>query len=150
MKQLGLQLLDWSTTPVDRSGVCAYLHIIRAPGDPERSQRPRGGRQDRAPHRTVNKQGVAHWQDRIRAHLADGKPRTFNRIMVEIADLNADTVFQDAPDKALWSLVDAGEIQHTRNVPVYFRKTNSAATAAEEQDHEDKATHAVPGTPVQL
>ena len=44
----------WAKGGVDRSGIAAYVHLIRAKGDPERAPRQAGGG-DRAPHRTLAK-----------------------------------------------------------------------------------------------
>lgn len=106
---------------VDRNGIAQYLHIIRAPGDPERSPRPPGGRKDRAPHLTLAETPVAACEAAILGVLADGQARTFNRIGVELLDHTADTLMGSPYDEALWGLVGRGELEHTLDAPVLFR-----------------------------
>lgn len=114
----------WCDETVDRSGTMSFVHLIRGPDDPERTPRPKGGRKDRAPHLTMRRKGPAaidEWTKAIRAKLADGTPRTFNALCVEIGDVTADVVFGEAPDIALWALVCEGELEHTIDAPVLFR-----------------------------
>ena len=106
---------------VDRRGAATYVHLIRAPNDPERSPRPKGGVRDRAPHRTLSKQPAQFWEPEILGALADGIPRTFNRIGVERFDLTADVLFTTSVNKALWSLVEQGVLEHTLVAPILFR-----------------------------
>lgn len=63
------------------------------------------------------------WRERIQKHLADGEPRTFNRICVELGDVTADVAFEKAPDHALWELVAQGAVEHTMTAPILFRRT---------------------------
>lgn len=116
---------------IDRSGMAAYTHIIRAPEDPARRQRAsERDEKDAQVWRRLFKRGtVAEWTAAIRGHLADGAPRTFNRIMVELCDMTADVAFDLAPDHALWALVAAGEVEHTSTAPVYFRALPPCAVA---------------------
>lgn len=107
--------------PIDRGGMPQYLHIIRAGDDPERSPRPPGGREDRAPHRTLAETPIATCEAEILALLADGVPRTFNRIGVELLDHTADTLLGSPYDEALWNLVDRAELEHTLDTPILFR-----------------------------
>lgn len=111
----------WTCGPVDRSGVAAYLHLIRARNDRERSPRPQGGYADRSPHRTLAKTCATEWRDVILAHMHDGVARTFNRLGVELLDKTADVLFQSPVDDALWSLVSDGLIEHTLAAPILFR-----------------------------
>src|SRR5438105_875925 len=84
---------DWRATPT----------LLRAPGDPARSERPEGGRHDRAPHRTLKRMiTVEQASEQIRALLADGIARTFNRIGVELLDQTADMLLGSPYDAALW------------------------------------------------
>jgi hypothetical protein len=106
---------------IDRSGPAAYVHLIRSAADPERSPRPSGGREDRAPHRTLKKTTVEYWQGQIRALLDDGISRTFNRIGVELLDQTADMLLGSPVDAALWSLVKSGNLEHTTEIPILFR-----------------------------
>lgn len=106
---------------VDHSDIAGYLHLIRGQGDPERSPRPIGGRLDRAPHRTLEEVPVEKCRDDIMGLLADGRPRTFNAIGVELLDHTADTLFRSPYDQALWQLVEREAIEHTLDVPILFR-----------------------------
>jgi hypothetical protein len=114
---------------VDRSGIAAYVHLIRGPRDPERSERPEGGRLDRAPHLTLAEIPVATCVDQILALLGDGKPRTFNAIGVELLDHTADTLFGSPYDDALWLLVADGRLEHTLDAPIHFRRVAEDAPA---------------------
>jgi hypothetical protein len=111
---------------VDRSGAARYVHLIRSPEDPERTERPRGGRPDRAPHRTLELTTVDHWKREILRLLSDGVPRTFNRLGVELLDQTADMLLDSPVDRALWELVEASLLEHTMEGPIYFR---NAATS---------------------
>jgi hypothetical protein len=106
---------------VDRSGIARYLHLIRDPNDPERSPRPVGGRADRAPHRTIAELSTEACGNEILALLADGVPRTFNAIGVELLDHTADTLAGSPYDVALWRLVDERQLEQTLDAPVLFR-----------------------------
>ena len=106
---------------VDRSDMAGYLHLIRGEGDPERSPRPIGGRLDRAPHRTLEEVSVEKCCEDIIGLLADGQPRTFNAIGVELLDHTADTLFRSPYDQALWQLVEREAIEHTLDIPILFR-----------------------------
>jgi hypothetical protein len=118
----------WTTGgEMDRSELAGYLHLVRAPDDPERV-RPKGGHADRAPHRTLAKLPYAECERRLLAGLADGTPRTFNRLCMEVFNLTADVVFTTQVNDALWRLVGRGEIEHTLEVPVLFRPTTRAYT----------------------
>ena len=122
---------SWDSTPAqpvfvtgryaDRSGAQVYLHLVRAPDDPERSPRPRGGQPDRAPHRTLAKRKAADWEPVLLEALADGQARTFNRIGVELFDLTADVLCTTPVDEALWNLVHRGLLEHTLQIPILFR-----------------------------
>ncbi len=115
--------LTWVTGGhADRSGEAKYLHLIRAPGDPERRPRPKGGVADRAPHRTLGRTSAAQWEPVLLEALADCVPRTFNRLGVELFDLTADVIFGTPVDRALWGLVTRGLVEHTMELPVLFRR----------------------------
>jgi hypothetical protein len=113
--------VEWTCEPVDRSGMAAYVHLIRAVDDPERSPRPVGGYADRSPHLTLAKTCAAEWRVAILRHLSDGKARTFNCLGVELLDKTADVLFGSPVDKALWSLVADGLVEHTLVAPIRFR-----------------------------
>ena len=106
---------------VDRSGAARYLHLIRAPDDPARSPRPKGGQPDRFPHRTLGEIPVERCAEMILALLADGAPRTFNAICVELFDKTADIALGSPLDRALWRLVADGRLEHTLSAPIRLR-----------------------------
>lgn len=87
--------VEWVTGvgTADRSGIAAYVHLIRAADDPERKPRPKGGQADKAPH------------------------------IIERWDKTADVMFTSVVNDALWALVDDGVIEHTMEAPILFRKT---------------------------
>ena len=112
----------WCHLLPDRSGMYAYVHLARAPGDPERSPREaRGKANATAWRKRFAKSTVPKWRDAILEHMLDGRARTFNRIAVELADATADVVFGKAPDTALWQLVAEGWLEYTPSSPVFFR-----------------------------
>ncbi len=108
--------------PVPRSIREGYTHIIRSIEDPERSLRPKGGREDRAPHLTMKRQPRRELERQMLKHLSDGRARTLNRLAVELWDQNACTVFSTQVNDILWDLVERGEIEHTMHAPIRFRK----------------------------
>ena len=116
--------------PVDRSGIAQYVHLIRATGDPERTPRPLGGREDRAPHLTLAEVPIPTCETRILGLLSDGVPRSFNRIGVELLDHTADTLLNSPYDRALWNLVERAELEHTMDAPILFRVPADADAAA--------------------
>jgi hypothetical protein len=123
--------------PIDRSGVARYIHIIRGPADPERSPRPPGGRADRAPHLTLSEVPVETCRDEILGLLADGVPRTFNAIGVELRDHTADTLLDSPYDDALWDLVAAQALEHTLDVPILFRLAQPSGEANAGREREE-------------
>jgi hypothetical protein len=110
----------WNRAPVDRSGAAAYVVIIRAAGDPERKPRD-GSDRGSAWRRALVKMPVERLADEIAAHLADGVPRTMNRIGVEMMDKTADCTFGTPFEEALWALVERGTHEHTLDAPILFR-----------------------------
>lgn len=123
-------MTTWQTGPVDRSGASVYAHLVRAKDDPERSPRAAMGTDGSDPKSTwlrrLKKDPARVWADRIAAHLADGVPRTFNRIAVELLDKTADTVFDSPFDHGLWLLVGEGRLAYTDETPVLFRLAGEA------------------------
>lgn len=123
---------EWTSGPVDRSGMFVYLHIVRGSDDPARRQRATeradAGGDSQVWRKLFRKATTEQWRKAICDHLADGVPRTFNRIMVELADMTADVAFDKAPDRALWELVEAGTLEHTLEAPIYFRRALAPAT----------------------
>ena len=116
----------------DRSGAAKYLHLVRAPGDPERRPRPAGGLAERAPHRKLGRTPAAQWEPVLLAGLADGVPRTFNRLGVELFDLTADVICTTPVDTALWNLVNRGLVEHTMELPIFFRRREGAEISVDE------------------
>ncbi len=118
--------IEWVTGPtVRRDGLAHYLHLVRSPDDPERVDirtLPEALR-DRvaAWRRSLAKATPESFEEPILALLADGVPRTFNRIAVELLDKTADVLLDTPPDRALWSLVFASKVEHSIAVPVLFR-----------------------------
>ena len=102
-----------------------YIIMIRGPDDPERSSRKerqkRGERHDW--YRSLNKKPVGEWKLLLLANLADGIPKTFNRICVEIMDKTADMVAGYNPEEALWNLCGDGKVEFTGHAPTLFRIT---------------------------
>lgn len=104
-------------------GTAKYVVIIRAKGDPERSPRP-SSKNDPG-HALAWKKKVKtgtpeEWADRIVKLLSDGIHRTFNRIVVELADTTADVAFGYPPEKGLWLAVERGDLMLTHEAPILF------------------------------
>ena len=112
---------EWTHDPVDRSGLAAYTHLIWGPDDPERSPRKDRKGQETAWRQRLDPSTQPRWRAAILELLADGEPRTFNRLMVELADMEASLAFGMAPDVALWELVAEGRLEHTLEAPIFFR-----------------------------
>lgn len=111
---------------VDRSGLAAYLHIIRDPDDPERSTREerRARLGDEATFewkKLRHKNAAPMWREAILKLMADGQPRTFNAMAVIIADMTADVVAEGAAPDVLWALVAEEKLEHTLETPILFR-----------------------------
>ena len=70
------------------------------------------------------------WAATILEYMADGKPRTFNRLVLELTDYHhtADNAFKRGPDQAIWLLVQASQIEHTLEAPIQFRLVAGAST----------------------
>jgi hypothetical protein len=99
-----------------------YVHLIRADDDPERSPREKRRGQETKWNSGWSRNNQEMWEEGILNHLSDDIPRTFNRIMVEIADANADTAFEKAPDWALWKLVETYHLEFVNKAPLLFRR----------------------------
>jgi hypothetical protein len=115
------RVVTWTKGPVDREGAAVYVHLIRAPYDPQR--RKRYGKQGILirPDKTVSKVPVDEWTRRLLALLADGEKRTFNRIAMDLISMTADVAFNSTLDRALWGLVAEGKVEHTIEAPILFR-----------------------------
>lgn len=117
---------EWTREPVDTSGLAAYTILIRAPGDPERRSREErhaamGVVAASAEWKQLRKASVETWVERFRALMADGVPRTYNAMTVELIDATAD-VAPDNAEAALWLLKERGEVEHTVDAPVLWRR----------------------------
>jgi hypothetical protein len=116
----------WSCSHPDLVGGLQFVACVWAPGDPDRS--PRDGSDMGALWRKALKaQTVEEHEAVILAHLADGKPRSFNRICVELYDKTAVAMLDLPPDEALWSLTDKGLVEHTNVAPILWRLKEKAA-----------------------
>lgn len=114
-------------TGEDRRPLSPYLHLVRAPDDPERMDRARSlggttkGDAKILSYHKLRKRPLPELAAEIVDLLSDNEPRTFNRIAVELWDKTADVVFEEAPDHALWSLVLEGRVEYTIRGPIFFR-----------------------------
>jgi hypothetical protein len=99
-----------------REGDRIYTHLIRDKHDPERP--PRDGQTMR--WRTIREHSVDEWRMRIVHLLSDGTPRTFNRIMLELAGFTADVCASSNADKGLWKAVRQHQLLLTLEAPVFF------------------------------
>lgn len=113
---------EWFTGPIERLDMHRYVHLIRDPNDPERSPRENRRGQELKWNTKAGQGQVEAWKEAILDHLADGEPRTFNCMMVGIADVTADVVFERPPDQALWELVASYQLEHTNEAPILFRR----------------------------
>lgn len=120
---------EWNTRELPHlGGNYKYVVIRRAPGDPERTDRARSlggktwGPEKIAALEKLRKAPVDEWRDRILRHLADSVPRTFNRLGVELCDRTADMLLGSNAEKALWALVESGQLEHTMASPILFRR----------------------------
>jgi len=116
----------WSGLP-DRSGAARYLHLVRASDDPRRL--PRADRKgDESRWRLDLRGSTASWESNILELLADRRPRTFNRIVLELTGgrYTADVAFEGSPDAALWLLVDQGRLEYRPRTPIFFRRRPSS------------------------
>lgn len=114
----------WTTGGnVDRSGAAKYVHLMRAPDDPDKLDAPRGGgKRDPIAWRKCNQTTAAEWSRRIVALLDDGRPRTFNAICLELVARTADVMFEQTLDRGLWLAVGRGDVEHTMDAPILFRR----------------------------
>lgn len=122
---LPLDQREWTREPVDASGPAFYTIMIRAPGDPERRTREdrhaaMGRATASAEWKEIRRATVEQWADRFLALLGDGRAATLNALTVELADITADVVGDNAID-ALWLLKERGLVEHTVDAPVLWR-----------------------------
>ena len=66
------------------------------------------------------------WATQILKLLSDGKPRTLNRIGIELVDKTADITAFTPFGAGLWLLVKNGDVEYTPKSPVYFRAVSGA------------------------
>lgn len=114
----------------DRSGLNAFVVVIREPHDPERRPRELSAQYGRAWQRwkrKLKKTLIEEVAEQIMAHLEDGVARTLNRISVEMLDTTADVTFGTKFEEALWLLVRQKRVEYTPKAPVLFRKRTSVA-----------------------
>jgi len=107
--------------PVPRDQREGYTHMIRSMGDPERSARPGRGDYVIAKWKKQHARPTAGFEVEILAYLADGRAQTFNHISVTLYDYTADVAGPNMT-KAMWDLVERGEIEHTLHAPIRFRR----------------------------
>jgi len=99
-----------------------YTHLIRARSDPdERVKRGKAAGYDPQGWRKLSKQPISRHEKRILKLLDDGKPRTFNRIGVEIWGRTADMLAATTINDALWNLVEKDQVEHDLVAPILFR-----------------------------
>lgn len=117
----------YQTGVPDRTGLGAFVHLIRGPHDGQRESRE--ARQGRLgvevaarQWMTLTRGDVDAWKAAIEKLLGDGEPRTFNRIVLELTggSMTADTAFGKDPDDALWALVEDGVLWWTAEAPIHF------------------------------
>lgn len=113
----------------DTSGTRQFILMIRHPDDPERQGRG-SETGDIAPHRTLARLAPDEVMRAIHERLADGRPRTFNRLSVELFDKTADITGGTVVEEALWQLVERGDVEFTHDAPVLFRARRPRAKAS--------------------
>lgn len=116
----------WVSGPwADRAGDYRYVHLVRSADDPPQQTRKQRGCQPLKWKLDFNPDTKPMWKEAIYELLGDGKPRTFNHIIVELTHSfhTADVAFERAPDWALWELVSEWKVSHTREAPILFRRS---------------------------
>lgn len=124
MTQLALPTMEeapswWRTVP-DRTGLAAHTVLIRAEDDPDETIE-RGAGADSAAWKDVRKVSADEWLTRIAMTLADGVPRTFNRLAVELTGRTADVFLGEPIEDALWLGVESGVLEYCPVAPIRFR-----------------------------
>lgn len=107
---------QWHGLLPDRAGLSAFTHIIRHPGDEDGIEvlgHHAGSGRDPTAWKQDLKGTPDEWAGRIARLLADGRPRSFNRIVLELTGgkHHADAAYTAAPDKGLWLAVEQGRVQ---------------------------------------
>ncbi len=109
----------WSSGVVpDLSGTGAYLILVRGAADAERL--PRGEMAVRFPYLTM-KSAAADYAPAVLEFFEQRAVSTFNHACVEMFGITADVAPDELVD-TMWCLVEAGQIEHTMEAPVYFRR----------------------------
>ena len=115
---------EWFCGAFKRTGAMKYTHMIRGPYDPERSSREARKGQTLAWRDKIKATSAKEWEAKLLEYLADGEPRTVNRMAVELLDQTADVCAPPLVD-ALWALHAACKIECTNQAPIYFRVKGS-------------------------
>jgi hypothetical protein len=128
--QLALDLSPWSTGVVpDRSGLAAYVIIIRSPNDPDRLSREHRPAEERG---AVSTRRITEMRKRknadppaiqatLLALLREHGEQTFNALAVRGWRCTADILFGGVHEEVLWELVAEGAVEFTLTAPVLFR-----------------------------
>ncbi len=117
---------SWSCGPVEFRGMTRFTAAIQGPDDPERSDRSERKGKTTA-WKEVRKLPVEGFVTKVRALLADGKPRTLNHIAIVLLDEDGSMHLQGPLHKALWKLVADCELEFNDVAPIYFRKAKKGA-----------------------
>jgi hypothetical protein len=109
----------------DRSGLRAYLHLIRAPlaiePDVETMARGKTSRSLGGENDVAKKSGSPErWASAIVALLEDGRPRTFNAICLQLVGTTADVLFDAPIDRGLWLACERGDLAWTPRTPIMW------------------------------
>lgn len=125
--------MEWFTKcmPIIK-GADKYTIVIRHPDDPERAPRPKGGRKDKAPHRSLNKMSEKKIARQVLQLLGDGEPRTLNRIGVELWGKTADVTFGTRVEDVLWQMCKDGYLSFTMRAPIMFKSNSRNKREVEE------------------
>ncbi len=112
----------------------AFTTIIRWHGDPERRSRKErqellGGEEAATDWLSLKKGAPEVWRDSIAELLGDGKPRTFNGIMLALSDYmhTADTALDMPPHHGLALAVRSRAVMMTNDAPVFFALSDERA-----------------------
>lgn len=102
----------------DRSGMLAYVHLIRADGEPDETMARGGGKRRPGWWKKIGE--AKHWAAAIEALMADSKPRTFNTICVQLVGTTANVLFESELDVGLWMLVEQQRLAWSAEAPILF------------------------------
>ena len=141
-----------------RDGAAAYTMIIRGADDPERETREemkaRGAGAGLAVlelNKIMKSETPELWADRLVEYLQqDGKPRTFNRLGVELVGKTADALMASNLQRGLVLAVADGRLACTIAAPILFRTRAEGdvdVAAAEAEDEPMDLASADPSSP---